>query len=196
MGAGARATLPGTRCVLGVISYWLEHGSGVTDLLERPFWSTQSYRRSLANVNLVSFSIDHGDSYPGQLVAIGDAHDPRVYLVDNTIAFSDYENPKIPPAWDLSRLRVPALPRTSVERLLALSAAELGTLRAIERFELRSGQLLRKPPDRQLARRRANLFWAHGELSLGLTDAEIARVSRRIEELRELVRQGRVRTFD
>lgn len=194
--ASATPSFEGIDCVFGVLSYWLEDTTD-SDLIDDAdlFWQSRSFGRSLANVNLVSFLIEHGDSHPKQFVLTGGDAEPRVYLVDNTIAFSEFRNPSVPEKWDWSRLRVPALPRDSVRRLSRLTPERLGSLRVIQQFEARRGQLV--PVRRTRGPRHANagLRWFQGSLQIGLTDAEIDRLSKRIEDLTRRVESGQTRTF-
>jgi hypothetical protein len=192
----AKPPFDGINCVFGVLSYWIEDAHGMNGALdEELFWQSRTYRDSLANVNLMSFLIDHGDSHPAQFVTTGDSSEPRVHLVDNTIAFSDFRNPSVPPEWDWSKLKVPALPRRSVERLAAIDRRDLERLHAIEQYANQAGRLVRKPTPMRLGPTESGMAWVHGDLVLGLDDAEIARLEKRVREVVARVGRGEISTF-
>jgi hypothetical protein len=197
----------GIECVFGTLSYWIEGAmdlaqAGDRDLIGSEellgddwFWHSRSYRRSLANVNLLAHLISHGDSHPAQFVVAGDRSHPRVYLVDNTIAFSGYKNPSIPQKWDFSQLKVPALPHESVARMAALTEADLRRLAVVEQYEITAGQLVPTEPIPPAARPTTGLRWRSGDLQIGLTHEEIERLWRRIEGVLRAVESGRLRTY-
>jgi len=110
--AKAEATFDDTACVFGFLSYWIENARGVEDAVDADwieseelresvrFRSDPVYRRSLSNLNLLSHLIDHGDSHPKQFVLSLSNDHLRVFLIDNSIAFSEFRNPSIDHDWD------------------------------------------------------------------------------------------------
>ena len=205
--ASATASFDGTRCVFGVLSFWMEDALGVDeaeddDMLELSelfdpdlFWQSTSYRHSLADVNLVTFLISHGDSHSKQFVLTGSERAPSVHLVDNTIAFSGYQNPKIPLAQSWSLLRVPALSERSYQRLARLSPRHFAALAVVEQYENRDGVLVQIQPDPPRGALGAGLRWVGDDLQLGLTTREIRGVQVRAQSLLERVSSGRIPTF-
>jgi hypothetical protein len=194
-------------CVFGTLSYWLEDAMDLAEAEDRRliesdqlldetlFWSSSSYRRSLADVNLLAHLISHGDSHPAQFVISGGRARPRVHLVDNTIAFSGYKNPSIAPKWDWSRLQVPALSRESVARLAVLSKADVRRLAVVEQYAIVEGQLVPTRPLPPRATPNSGLRWRSADLQIGLTHAEIERLWERTRALLSAVESGRIRTF-
>ena len=99
-----KPSFQGGRCVLGFISYWLEDARGLdaaedeevlaeeTPLDPETTRRSPTFRRSVADVNLMAHLISHGDSHPDQFVVTGTRRAPSVRLVDNTIAFTPYVN--------------------------------------------------------------------------------------------------------
>jgi hypothetical protein len=205
--AKAEPPFDGIECVFGTLSYWLEDAMDLAEAEDRnlieseklldakSFWRSRSYRRSLANLNLLAHLISHGDSHPAQFVVAGDRAHPRVYLVDNTIAFSGYKNPSIPPEWNWSRLRVPAVPGDSVARLASLGKADVRRLAVVEQYRVDSGQLVPTDPLAPTSKPETGLRWRSGDLQIGLTHAEIERLWERIQDLLRGVESGRIRTF-
>jgi len=197
----------GTSCVYGILSYWLEDAKSVDeaadtqrldqdDLFDEDlFWRNATYRRSLADVNLLAHLISHGDSHPAQFVVTGDRKQPRVHVVDNTIAFSDFRNPKLDADEDWSILHVPALSAESLARLRALRFQDVLKLAVIERYENRHGQLVRASlPERPVARP-TGTRWVGNRLEVGLTRAEINRLWRRLRLVLARLEAGEIQTF-
>jgi hypothetical protein len=197
----------GTNCVYGILSYWLEDAKSIDqaadtqrldedDLFDEDlFWRNAAYRRSLADVNLVAHLISHGDSHPAQFVVTGDQKQPRVHVVDNTIAFSDYRNPKLDAEEDWSILHVPALSAESVLRLRRLHFQDVLRLGVIERFDNREGQLVRTSLPERPAAVASGIRWVGSRLEVGLTRSEIDRLWRRLRAVVQRVDAGEIRTF-
>ena len=161
----------GSRCVRGVLSYWLEDVTSVADAHDdgwfqgrhdhvfdpARFERDRVYRDSIARVNVLTYVIGHRDSHARNFVLARAGKSPVVYSIDNSLAFAMAPNPRIPAFNDWSKLQVPALPRSVVERLRAAS----------------------KTVDR----------------STGLTDAELDGVRARMAELVRRVDRGEVRVY-
>lgn len=203
----AEPTFDGIPCVLGFLSYWLEDARTV-EAAEDEGWiasenpndpelvgESPAYRASLANLNLLSHLIDHGDSHADQFVLTRGVGGPRVYLVDNSIAFSTYRNPAIGHDWDWSVLHVRALARSSVERLAALTEPDVLRLRVIEQYVERDGMLVPAAATEPGRDTDGGLRWAGTALQIGLTDIEAQRVWRRVGGVLERVSDRKLGTF-
>jgi hypothetical protein len=203
----AEPTFDGIPCVYGVLSYWLEGARGIDDaededwipaddlLNEGLFRREQSYRRSLADVNLLAHLIGHGDSHHKQFVFTRGLGALRVYLVDNSLAFGAFRNPGIEPEQDWSNLHVPALSSESIERVRALSRAALSQLTVIEQYRVSGGRLIHVPTTAPGQRTNHGLRWVGQELQVGLTRAEADLVWTRLEALLRRLDAGQIRTF-
>lgn len=197
----------GLSCVFGVLAYWLEDAHGIDDaededlvdesepLDEELFWQSATYRRSIANVNLLSYLVANGDSHSGQFVVTGSASAPRVHLVDNTIAFSSYRNPSIPSDESWASLRVPALSAESVQRLARVAPHDFDSLAVVEQYENRNGVLVHTRVGSARGDLKRGLRWAGGELQLGLSKREIEGVGNRARALVDRVATGEIPTF-
>jgi hypothetical protein len=202
----ARASVPHTACVLGVLSYWLEdvqslrsaaragwfHGGG--HALDRAlFRSSDAYRDSVAAVNLFTYVIGHADSHAGNFVITLDPDAPLVYSVDNSLSLGLPHNRRIPPRHDWSRLQVPALHAGAIDRLRRAGRA-LDRLGAIAVLEKRDGVLAaadagRAPPTR------TGMDWWDGQLVIGLTPHEIAGIRARIDALLRRLDRHQIRLY-
>jgi hypothetical protein len=200
----AKPSFPGVSCVFGILSYWLEHVESVEDsrlledahgnlLDEHLFWENEAYRRSLANLNLLTYLIDHDDSHENQFLVSESRKSPRLYSVDNSMAFETAKNPTLKQHW--SDLRVPALPRDKIERLSALDFEDIRRLSVIEQYENRAGRLLHVAPSPRSKKLNFGFRWAKGDLEVGLNRKEIDNLWWRIRSLVQLSRHRQVPMF-
>jgi hypothetical protein len=198
---------PKTRCVYGILSYWLEDALSLKRAAQagwmrydRPYDATlfersASYRQSVADVNLFAHVISHGDTHPNQFVVTGGAVRPFVYMVDNSTAFTSFRNPTIKPRADWSEIIVPALRRAVIERLRALDSSHLDTLAVVDQYEVRDGILVPTRRTPATSQRSSGFRWIGDELQVGLTEVEIAMLRSRIDALVARAASGDTRIF-
>jgi hypothetical protein len=198
---GARATFAGTDCVFGVLSYWLEHAQSLDGAEDADFLAddehafdaarfrlSRAYRDSAADLNLLTFLIEHGDSHPAQFVLAGAS--PRLYSVDNSLSFGSFRNPNVYEDW--SRLLVPSIREASWRRLRELTPAQLSALTVIEQYRVQDGVLVPVSPAPSPA---GGLRWVGRDLQIGLRAQEIARVSARLRALSARVESGKLALY-
>jgi hypothetical protein len=214
----ARPTFPEVPCVLGVLSYWMEdveplavarddgwfHGEDRHAFDPDLFRVNATYRDAIADVNLLTYLIGHGDSHPNNFVISRDPSAPRVYSVDNSISLGLAPSKSLPRKHDWSRIRVPALPRRAVDRLRQ-AREQVEGLAAVAEME-RSGDALIVvapvvdsvvPPTVAAPVRagRVGQRWVDGRLRIGLTASEIAEVQRKIDDLLARVDRGELQVY-
>jgi hypothetical protein len=191
-GRGVRATFPEAEAVLVVLQLWLQGvtASGVWD--ERRLHADTAYARHLANTNILTHLINHGDANTGNFLISTDPDHPRVFAVDNGIAFSARPSPY---GHEWRDLRVRRLPHGTVERLRAIRAEDLhALLGVILQIERRNDELVLVEPGPNLAPRRP--VRRHGDIiQVGLTASEIDGVERRLLALLRDIDRGRIETF-
>jgi hypothetical protein len=191
-GRGVRATFPDADAVLVVLQLWLQGvtSRGVWD--ERRLHADTAYARHVANTNILTHLINHGDANTGNLLISTDPQDPRVFVVDNGIAFSARPNQD---GHEWRELRVRRLPLRTVERLRAIRDEDLhALLGVILQLERRNGELALVEPGPNLAPRRPVRL--QGDvIQIGLTAGEINGVARRLRALLRDVDRGRIQTF-
>jgi hypothetical protein len=204
----AKPSFPTTRCVYGVLSYWLEDAFDAKRAAEDAgldagapfdralFWRDSTYRSSLAHVNLVAHIISHGDSHSDQFVFTADGFGLMVHLVDNGTSFSSFRNPKLKSNQDWSSILVPALPRRAIDRLKRLPDAEIEALRVVEQLENRHGLLVATRSSPAAPDADGGLRWRDGDLQVGLTVDETRSVRRRIGDLIARAEAGELRLFE
>ncbi|HSJ24903.1 MAG TPA: hypothetical protein VK929_09565 [Longimicrobiales bacterium] len=178
--------------VLVALSYWL---IGVTP---ENFWdperarSDSVYARHVANFNILTHVIRHTDANVGNFL-ISEHHErPRVYSVDNGVAFRSRESNRGTMWRDL---QVERLPRGTVERLRQITYEGLtAALGVLVEFEVRDGTLVQVSPGPNMSRGRGVRRSAE-RIQLGLTDGEIRDVEQRIRNLVRDVDRGRLQLF-
>jgi len=185
------------RMVLTVMQYWLWNaepsGRNPRDFLDEDrFESDEAYRRHMANFNLLTYLIHHGDSNEGNFLRSVDPNNPRVFAVDNGISFM-FEESDRGTYW--RDLHVEMLPRASVERLRSLTEPDYhDALGVIAQFELDGGQMQSVEPTANLNPGQG-IRRAGDVLQLGLTDREIRNVIRRATDVLKDVDQGKIELF-
>ncbi len=186
----ARPTFRGSDEVLVVLQYWLQEVKVVADAYDPAlFGSDPGYARHVGQLNVLTYLIEHGDANLGNFLASRAEHAPRVFSVDNGVAFAHNESDRSD-AWKY--LRVPSLPADTVARLRSLTPdtlqQELGVL---AQWRLDDGHWLAEPPGENLAPQRG-VRQKDGVIQLGLTRSEIAQLDRRRTQLLRQVDERRV----
>lgn len=190
-------TFDDSESVLVVLQYWLyavDYDERAEDVLdEERFAQDPLYARHVANFNLLTYLIRHRDSNKGNFLTSMDPQNPRVFSVDNGVAFSS-EASKRGSYWE--KIRVDALPQKAIDRLRAISPETLEqALGVIEQFEIdAAGHMTPVYPTENLdpeqgIRQRGSV------LQLGLTAREIREVYARLQKLLEDVDRGKYRLF-
>ncbi|HKO52833.1 MAG TPA: hypothetical protein VJV79_34230 [Polyangiaceae bacterium] len=192
-----KATFAGTDCVFGFASYWLEdvltvgaartRGLLATDGIwdANRFGSDPVYRRSLANANLLTYSINHGDAHDEQFLLQSTARGWRAFVVDNTISFQSIKNPMLLFREDWSQIHVSWFPKKAIDRLAKLSDDDYAALGSVEELQKHQGnQLVPVQPVNRPAKSDGSAMSWHGDrLRVGLSANEIELVKSRIHSL-------------
>jgi hypothetical protein len=189
----ARATFreaPGSALV--ALQYWL---SAVTP---DNFWDRQRartdsvYARHIGNFNILTYVIRHNDANVGNFLISESETQPRVFAVDNGVAFA---SPASNRGFDWRELQVERLPRRTIERLDAITREQLEqALGVVAEFAIRDGELVPVQPGPNLARNRGVRRTAE-RIQLGLTTPEIRAVESRIRNLVRLANSRRYELF-
>jgi hypothetical protein len=193
----ARPTLEGTNCVLIVISLWLQNVT-VPDVFydEARFLSDPAYAYAYGTFNILTYLSEHLDNRKGNFLVSKDDRFPRVYAIDNGIAFgSRIYNWFIPSSYAWRKIVVPAVPKSAVDRLRELQRADLDHFTALAEFhENEDGYLDAVPPSASLdSSEPVNIS---GKIvQIGLTEDEVDDLWERIEKLIERVDEGDLAVF-
>ena len=204
--ATAEPTLDVAPCVVGYLSYWLEDAWALEDAddagvlepdqgpLDRAlFERSAAYRRSLSNLNVLTYLIRNGDTHDKQFLVAASRSGPRVYSVDNSIAFGKLMNPDLTEEENWSTLHVP-VSRVLIARLRAIAPESLDALGAIDQLELRGRRLVPTTP-RPGRVSDTGYRWRGDALQIGLTEEEIEGVRARLAGLIAAVERGSQATF-
>ena len=200
---GAQASFRDVPCVLGYLSYWLEDVSGIKDAARQGWFGSHDdaldddlfarsaiYRESVADMNLLTYLIDHADTHRAQFVIRRDPQAPVVYSVDNSMSFGVKRNTRVRVDW--AEIQVPALSRRATERL---RTADLDALTSIAELELAGAGRLQPVTPRRRAAEPAAIRWIDGRLVIGMTVDELAILRERATRLLYAIDRGEVKTF-
>ena len=190
----APATVRTTGSVLFLLSYWLSDVSPKDPWDAARFEADPRYARHWGNLNILTHLINHKDANYGNLLLSTHPEDPRLFAVDNDVAFasriSDQGN-------EWSPLLVDRLPQKAIDRLRLVSDEDLErALGVVAEFEMKDGALVAvETLGANLADRRG-LRGARGRVQFGLTVTEIRSVRQRIDALLQAVDEGRIRAVE
>ena len=190
---GVKPTFKGSDEVLGVLQYWLHEVKVIADVYDAGrFAADAAYARHIGQLNILTYLIEHGDSNVGNfLISRADAG-PRVFSIDNGVAFAYNESDR-GHLW--RSLRVDRLPADAVERLRGTTEPELHRrLGVLAQWRLENGRWQPMPPGENLSPQRG-VRQGDGIVQMGLRRSEIEQVHRQITRLLKQVDSGRVTTF-
>lgn len=177
--------------VVVLLQYWLNQ------VTNDGFWDPDRaqadtvYARHIGNFNTLTYLIRHSDSNKGNFL-ISSALRPRVFAVDNGVAFRSQESDR---GFEWREMRVETLPHRTVERLRALTIEQLhAALGVLADFEVRDGQLVAVERGANMSEN-AGIRREDGRIQFGLTAREIRDLDRRRTELLRMVDRGRIKTF-
>lgn len=195
-GRPARPTFEGTSCVLGTVAWWLDDVDELDGLDEGRLRRDPAYRRTMADLNVLTYLIDHRDAKDANFVISRPPAPARAWSVDNGLAFSGFRTLRGLFVRDWSQLRVGALRRTVVDRLRRVTHADLERLAVLAEFRVRDGQLVEVAPGPPLPDVNNGARRSGDVIQLGPTRGEIDDLARRLGRLRDAVDAGQLASFD
>jgi hypothetical protein len=190
----AEPTIDGSRCVLVALAVWLQHVTAPDQLYdEARFRSDPAYALHVANLNVLTRLIDHRDGRKGNFL-LSDGGPPRAYAADNGISFDPWLWNYFVDNWN--DLRVPALPKPTIERLRRVSQRDYRALAVLVEMARGDDGIYRRvaPPSSAIEPDRGSRKQGR-VLQLGLTDNEIDDVRERLEDVLQAVARGEVTEF-
>jgi hypothetical protein len=204
----AEPNIPGTRCVLGNASAWLENlkfpKRGKLSMIDwfctpeiydkKRFMNDAVYARSLSNMNLLTYLIQHRDGRCGNFMISTDPSNYRIYSIDNGISFDSfwYRNYGTP-NWE--SIFVPAFRKKAIDRLRKLTRKDLDSLGVAIEMRADENGILRIVPEGKNMDPSKGARIAPGRVQFGLKKSEIDGLEERIKELLDAIDQGRLATF-
>jgi hypothetical protein len=186
-------TFRGAESILVVLQYWLP------DMTPEGFWDPDRarqdavYARHIGNLNILTYLIRHGDSNTGNfLITRWEEKTPRVFSVDNGIAFRSQVSDR-GHAW--RELRVRRVPAATIDRLRSLTVDDFHrALGVLAEYGIEGGRLVPVLPGENLAPGRGVRI-RDDRVQLGLTTGEIREVDQRRQALLRRVARGRIDVF-
>ena len=186
----AKRTFEGADEVLCVLQYWLQDVTAPRDVLDQARLASDArYARHIAQLNVFTYLIRHGDSNQGNFLISAAPEDARVFAIDNGVAFAS-EPSNRGELW--KPMRVERLPVDLVERIRGLTEDNLDArLGVLAQWELEDGRYVAMPLGTNLApndgvRRKGAI------VQLGLTRSEINGVWSQTKRLLRMIESGKV----
>jgi len=178
--------------VLVVLQFFLYSVTADDVWDEKRFETDSVYARHWADANLLTYLIDDKDQNKGNLLISQYPENPRVFSVDNGVAF------RSPPSdrgerW--SWLLVKRFPHATVDRLRALTREDLQrALGVLAQYELQGDQLVPVEPTENWDPN-AGIRQRDDGVQIGLTEGEIGDVWRRLVDFLGDVDKGKLTVF-
>lgn len=187
------ATFWNTSSVIVVLQYWLFN---VTD---KDFWDEDrfardtAYARHFGDFNILTHLIRHNDQNAGNFLISTAPDNPRVFSVDNGLAFNTEVSDQ---GGRWRRLVVRRLPAHTIDRLRELTEQDLiRQLETLAQFRVQSGGVLVPESPGPASNPNEGIRRDGQVIQFGLTRREIRGVWRRIEGLLKDVDDGDIELF-
>jgi hypothetical protein len=187
-------SVPGTNCVLGNLSVWLQDVRQPDTLYEEiRFLKDPSYAYFMANLGLLTFLVSHHDGKPSNWLASKDENRRQVFVVDNGVSFRAWPHNPFATNWDV--IRVPAFRNESVDRLRKIKREDLEVLGVVAELETNDdGVFMSVPPGENLDPN-LGVRISDGSVQLGLTSGELDDLWQRIQQVIAEVDDGSLPVF-
>ena len=187
-----RPTFKNTSGVYCLIQYWLDNVTAKNLFDEERFDSDSLYARHIGNLNIFSYLIRHNDSNEGNFLISTDPANPRVFSVDNEMAFGNITSER---GYEWRNLMVKRFPHKTVERLRKIGKEDLQkTLGVVAQYEIREDQLIAVEPTENLAENKG-IRQTTAVIQLGLTSQEIDGIFERLQDFLWKVDSGEIGTY-
>lgn len=188
----ASRTFDNAESVVMILQYWLLQVTPDNFYDKDRAESDTVYARYLGNFNILTYLIRHNDSNEGNFLISRSATAPRVFSVDNGLAFSSEVSDR---GYEWRRIQVKRLPHATVERLRTITPERLQEkLGVLAQFEEQGGQLVAMVPGPNLDEGRG-VRRKDGLVQFGLTENEIRGIASRLRSLLENIDKGDIEVF-
>ncbi len=186
-------TFDDTHSVVVELQYWLNRVTQ-KDFYDKARLRTDTvYARHFADMNIVTYLIRHSDSNEGNFLVSQDSAAPCVYSVDNGVSVM---SPVSERGYFWRDLHVDRLPRATVERLRAITRADMDhALEVVAQFTITPDKLLVPAAPGANLNARSGVRRKGDVVQFGLTKSEIADVHDRLVRLLKRVDEGKLQVF-
>jgi hypothetical protein len=193
-GVAAEPSLAGTSCVLGVLSVWLEQVTVPEQVFEPArFASDARYAANVGRFNVLTYLIEHEDGRAGNILVSKAPEDPRVFAIDNGIAFDATVKNWFVPNWNV--IRIPALPHREIDRLRRVDRSLIDRLGVVTELKADSNGMLAPVPPGPNRGPKIGSRVEPGWIQLGLTRSELDGLEARLQALLARVDRGELPLF-
>ncbi|MFQ5485185.1 MAG: hypothetical protein ACE5DO_07610 [Desulfobacterales bacterium] len=187
-----KPTFGNTQCVCIVLQYWLQNVGNDNIYDKKRFENDATYARHLANMNIFSYLIRHNDSNIGNFLISRDPNNPRVFAVDNGMAFDSRESER---GHEWRDIRVKRLPRKTLERVRNIQLETLHKiLGVVAQYEIQDGQLKFVESTENINPKKGVRI-SENVIQLGLTKREIDGIFKRRQQLIKKIDAGKIKIF-
>jgi hypothetical protein len=185
-------TLRGTRSVIVLIQSWVNFTTDEDVWDEDRFEADPLYARHWANLNLFTHLIRHSDSNTGNVRVSNFPTNPRLFAVDNGVAFNSIDSDR-GTRW--RSLLVDRFPANTVARLRQLTEQQLhDALGVMVQWEIEDDLMVPVPKTENIDARRG-VRQRDGVVQFGLTRDEIDDIWYRVEVFLGQIDNGTYTTF-
>ena len=152
------------------------------------FARDKRYAYHMANMNLLTYLINHQDAQSSNFLISTDPKNPRIFVVDNGLSLGSSWHNIFARQWN--EIRVPALPRKSIERLRKVTQGDLNRLGVLAQMDADANGILRNVNPRENLRPKVGSRVSPNTVQIGLTMAEIIMIQKRLQRLLKKVDEG------
>jgi hypothetical protein len=190
----AMPNIEGTRCVFGAMAAWLENVAQPKHAFDpKRFSADRRYAFHFANLNLLAYLIAHRDARSNNFLMPTDPSQPRVFSIDNGIAFGGVLYNFF--TWHFDEIRTGGLPRPSIDRLRRVSRETLSGLGVLGELRADPAGVLHAVKPGENLDPEAGTRVAPGQIQFGLTAPEIDAIATRLQELLARIDAGELGVF-
>ncbi len=178
--------------VLVALQYWTADvtSDGVFD--KKRAERDSVYARHLGDLNILTYLIRQRDANKGNVLIATDSTRPRLFAVDNGVAFESQPSNR---GTDWQYMRVSRVSAATAARLRTITEANLvQALAVVAQFERRGSDYAPAALGESLDKKRGVRRTATA-LQLGLTSSEIEGVQARLRSLLKDIDRGKIKTF-
>jgi hypothetical protein len=190
-GEPARATFSGIPHALVALQYWTSEVTPEQVFDAKRAERDSVYARHLGDLNILTYLIRHRDANKGNVLLSVDSVNPRLFSVDNGVAFS---SPPSDRGRDWEQMRVKRVSAATAARLKAITDDQLQSLGVLAQFEPKGDayQPVALGPNLDAGR---GVRRKGQTIQLGLTKYEIDAVRGRLRSLIKQIEEKKIRTF-
>ena len=191
-GLKGEPTFDGGQSVLVALQYWTAEVTPEDVFNPKRADRDSVYARHLGDLNILTYLIRHRDANKGNMLISSDTANPRLFAVDNGVAFN---SPPSNRGADWQNMRVKRVSASTAARLRSITDSSLtSVLGVVAQFERRGDDYVATAIGPNLDKddgvRRKD-----STLQLGLTTAEIDGVRDRLKALVKEIDKGKIKPF-